>query len=148
LLKNYLLLKYSICTSPKNILKTILLLTLLIFLSASGIAHAQHQTSACIDLNIEMTSLCKFTPEQATKILTIIADFEKKRDSIYTIYHYSQIALTYEAKENRRKYESNLIGILTPTQMGLIKAFDSKNPGIMTHNCHQVIKVDYLAEPK
>jgi hypothetical protein len=95
-----------------------------------------------------MKSLCSLTPEQVTKVQPIIADFEKKRDSIYTMYRYSQVALTYEANQNRRSYETNLIGILNPSQMGLVKAFDSKNPQAMTHSCQEVNKVDYLADNK
>lgn len=115
-------------------------------LSGTGIITAQKQTSACINLNAEMKSLCDLTPEQEAKVRPIISQFEKKRDSIYSIYQYSETALTYEVKQNRFKYESKLIGVLSPTQMGLVKAFDSKNPEIMTHNCYEIVKVDYLKE--
>jgi hypothetical protein len=51
-------------------------------------------------------------------------------------------------KQNKWDYETALIGILNPSQMGLLKVFDQRNTELMTFNSSTVVDVSYFADNK
>ncbi|HTB31170.1 MAG TPA: hypothetical protein VK808_04040 [Bacteroidia bacterium] len=128
-------------------MKTILV-AIFLFLLGLPNSRAQQQTEECVDLSIEIKTLCHLAPVQKAKAQPIVVDFEKKRDSIYTIYRNNPEILHKEVMQNKWNYETHLTSVLTPTQMGLVKAFDQKNMEAMTHNCRKINKVDYLRDSK
>ena len=109
-----------------------LLITLSLFACGIRFASAQEQTTTDLTLTEQLKKLCDLSPEQIAKVQPIVNDFEKKRDYIYKRDLNNPILLTKEVKKNRWDYEVSLIGILTPEQMGLLKAFDQLNTPIMT----------------
>lgn len=124
------------------------ILSFSIFFIGIGNTYAQKQSRSQANLTMELQTLCNLTQEQVEKIKPIIADFEKKRDMTYWKYYYHPAALSKAVSKNEWDYETRLIGILTPSQMGLVKAFDRKNPVLMTHNSSHINKVNYLADAK
>jgi hypothetical protein len=125
-----------------------LIIAISIFLSGIGIGYAQEQIATNINLTDELKELCNLTPEQVAKVQPIVSDFEKKRDDTYKKYCHNRPLLNKAVTKNRWNFETKLIGILTPSQMGLLKAFDQRNPGIMTSASKRIHKVDYLADAK
>jgi len=117
-----------------------------LLLSSLGIATAQTQPKYKIDITHEIQKLCSLTAEQVAQVAPVVAAFEEKREAIYLKYRYNPAQLTACVKKNRFEYETNLIGILTPSQMGLLKVFDERNMGLMTYNSSQVISVNYLVD--
>ena len=133
--------KIEMYFSVSNIFKTVVIF-FGIFLCNIGNTNAQEKTCSEINLTDELTELCELTPAQIIKVQPIITDFEKKRDDTYKKYRHNQTMLNKEVQKNRWDYETSLIGILTPSQMGLLKAFDQRNPRIMTCSCRSVQKMD------
>jgi len=122
-----------------------LLLTLSLFLCGIGFSNAQQQAASSNTLIDQLKDLCSLSPEQIVKVEPIVNDFEKKRDETYKKYQHNTPVLTKEAKRNRWDYEVSLIGILTPEQMGLLKAFDQLNTPIMMGNVKPNYEPIYIA---
>ncbi len=120
------------------------LLTISIFLCGIVASSGQQQTNPQSILTNEITELCDLSPEQVAKVQPIVANFEQKRDYTYRKFHHTPAVLTKEVKQNKWNYEFSLIGILTPEQMGLLKAFDQRNADLMSGSGTRVTKVDYL----
>lgn len=135
----------SLLISKKYVQMTV---ALGLLLSLTSTVNAQKQTNYRVNITNELMQLCTLTPAQVVKIGPVVADFEKRRDSIYNKYHYSPGRLQKAVELNRWNYETTLIGMITPSQMGLVKAFDQRNPQLMTHNCSHVVSVKYLADAK
>ena len=125
-----------------------LLLILAGFLLGIGFCNTQKQICSKVNLTEELKELCSLTPEQVVKAKPIIVEFERKRDLTYRKYRCHPLALNKAVTKNRWNYETALVGILTPAQMGLVKAFDRKNLDVMTCSCRHCHKVNYLAEAK
>ncbi len=111
-----------------------LISTISLVLLGLGIVKAQDKSSSEVTLTEKVKQTCNLTPEQVTKVQPIIADFEKTRDDSYQKYRSNPDALSKAVRKNRWDYETKLIGILTPEQMGTLKAFDQRNPGLMKGN--------------
>ncbi len=99
------------------------IIAITIFLFGTGISHAQMQKCSKVNLTEELKDLCSLTPEQVAKAKPIITGFERKRDLSYRKYRGHPRALSKAVTKNRWDYETALVGILTPTQMGLLKGF-------------------------
>lgn len=125
-----------------------LLLTICLFLSGIGLASAQEQTVSVNSLIDQLTDLCTLSPEQIAKVEPLVTLFENKRDKTYKKYRHNLTRLTKAVKKNRWDYEVSLIGILTPEQMGLVKAFDQLNKPIMTGNCKPDYEPIYVARAR
>jgi hypothetical protein len=119
-----------------------------LLLASATLASGQQQNNYRVNLVNEVKQLCTLTPAQVIKVQPIIKSFEKSRDSIYSIYHNAPNTLKMEVNQNKWHYETNLIGVITPYQMGLLKAFDQSNPDLMTYNSSHVVSVMYLADAK
>ncbi len=122
------------------------LLSISLFFCGIAISPAQEQTVSEVNLTTELKTLCKLNAEQLAKVGTIVADFEKKRDATYKKYKHNVAELKKLVKQNRWDYEIALIGILNPSQMGLLKVFDQRNPQLMAHASTEVNDVSYFAE--
>lgn len=119
-----------------------------LLMASVSIVNAQQQNNYRVNLVNEIKQLCTLTPAEVIKVQPIIKSFEKSRDSIYCIYHNAPSVLKMEVNQNKWHYETNLIGVITPSQMGLLKAFDQSNPDLMTYNSAHVVSVMYLADAK
>src|ERR1700679_2241195 len=122
------------------------LLSISLFFCGIAISPAQEQTSSEVNLTSELKTLCKLNAEQLAKVGNIVADFEKKRDETYKKYHHNVAEFKKLVKQNRWDYEIAMIGILNPSQMGLLKVFDQRNPQLMAHTSTEVNDVSYFAE--
>lgn len=131
---------------PKRYVQITLAACLLLCLSFT--VNAQKQTNYRVNITNELKQLCTLTPIQVIKVEPIVAGFEKRRDSIYNRYQHNPARLQKAVEQNRWDYETNLIGVITPSQMGLVKAFDQRNPQLMMHNSSHVVSVGYLADAK
>ncbi len=98
----------------------------------TGFSNAQDTVLSKLNLTNQITEVCDLSPGQVAKVKPIVIGFEKKRDATYKKHHADNSTLNKEAKKNRWDYEVSLIGLLTPEQMGLLKAFDEANPPLMT----------------
>jgi hypothetical protein len=125
-----------------------LMFSIALLMGGIMIAAAQEQPTTNINLTGQLQELCSLSPEQVAKVKPIVAAFEQKRDDSYKEYHTNPSALSVVVQQNRWNYETALIGILTPAQMGLLKAFDQLNPQIMTYSCSHINNVDYLVQSK
>ena len=123
-----------------------LIFTILIFLCGIGISQTQGQSASEIKLTEQLKSLCGLTPEQLAKAEPLITGFEKKRDDIYQKYQHNPTELKKQVKQNRWDYEISLIGVLNPSQMGLVKVFDQRNPELMAHESTHYNDVSYFAD--
>lgn len=112
-----------------------LILAIGIFITCTSFVNAQEQSGSAVTLIEKLKEICNLTPDQLTKVQLIVADFEKIRDDNYQKYHSNPDALNKAVRKNRWDYETKLIGILTPEQMGTLKAFDQRNPGLMNGTC-------------
>jgi hypothetical protein len=112
-------------------LKTLLLLTMVFILGRSA-ANAQWMPVSDSNLICEVNVICELNETQLTKVKPIVNSFERKRDNIYNKYGNNPVKLKTAVRKNRWDYETSLIGILTPEQMGLIKAFDQLHPEFMS----------------
>jgi len=110
--------------------------------------NAQQKQTYKVNLTEQIKQLCGLTPEQINKVGPIIRSFEKRRDSLYSMYHTNASVLKMEVHQNKWQYETSLIGLITPSQMGLVKVFDQNNPDLMTYNSSHVISVNYMADAK
>jgi len=126
--------------------KAILLLSIL--MCGIGFSNAQEQSTIESKLTDQITELCDLSPEQVAKVKPLVTDFEKKRDDTYKKYHHNPTALNKEVKKNKWDYEVSLIGILTPEQMGLLKAFDQQNPPVMIGGMRKNYKPVYYVSAK
>ena len=99
-----------------------------------------------VDLTHQMKELCDLSTEQIAKVNPVVANFVAKREETYKKYRHNPGELTRMVKQNKWEYEVALAGILTPSQMGLLKVFDQRNPELMTFNSAQVNDVSYLAD--
>lgn len=139
--------KMLILLIPKRYVQITLAFGLLLSLSSTAI-DAQKQTNYRVNITNELKQLCTLTPAQVIKVEPIVSGFEKKRDSIYNRYQHNPARLQKAVVQNRWDYETTLIGVITPYQMGLLKAFDQRNPELMTRNSSHVVSVKYLADAK
>jgi hypothetical protein len=121
-----------------------LLLSISLFLYGTGTTSAQQQDAPKANLTEEVRTLCNLTPEQVAKVQVLVGIFEKKRDETYNTYSDNLLELKHAAKQNIRTYEIWLIGILTPEQMGLVKAFDQLNMELLSGRGQHVHRVNYL----
>ncbi len=124
----------------------LLLLSILLFFCGIGISAAQNEASSSVNLTNELKNLCKLSAEQTDKVQGIVSGFEKKRDETYRKYRHNLAELKKYVKQNRWDYEISLIGILNPSQMGLLKVFDQRNPDLMMHASNKVVDVSYFAD--
>jgi hypothetical protein len=122
------------------------LLSISLFFCGIAISPAQEQTVSEVNLTTELKTLCKLNADQLAKVGAIVADFEKKRDATYKKYKHNVAELKKLVKQNRWDYEIALIGTLNPSQMGLLKVFDQRNPQLMAHASTEVNDVSYFAE--
>lgn len=121
-----------------------LLLSISLFLYGTGITSAQQEVASKANLTEEVRTLCNLTPDQVAKVQVLVEIFEKKRDEIYNSYSNNLLELKHATKQNVRNYEIWLIGILTPEQMGLVKAFDQLNMELLSGSGQHVHRVNYL----
>jgi hypothetical protein len=125
-----------------------LLLTISLLLCGIKFANAQAQTAPTNTLLDQLNILCTLSPEQIAKIEPIVIGFLKRRDETYRKYKNNSAELNRQVKKNRWDYEVSLIGILTPEQMGLLKAFDQLNMPIMTGNCKPGYEPIFIARAR
>jgi len=131
---------------PKRYVQIVFAFGLL--LNVAVIANAQQKQTDKVNLTEQIKELCTLTPTQVNKVQPIVTGFQKRRDSLYTMYHSNAAVLKMEVNQNKWQYETSLIGIITPSQMGLVKVFDQNNPDLMTYNSAHVISVNYMADAK
>lgn len=125
-----------------------IILTIAIILLGLEFSNAQKKTDCDSKLIGQLIEVCDLTPAQIAKVKPIVINFERKRDDTYQKYHLDPAILNKEVRKNRWNYEVSLIGILTPEQMGVLKAFDQQNPPIMTGGVQSNYKPVYFVRAK